>query len=347
MRLPISPPSRVFNKTGRSGLRFSLYRMAWATPGGPTMRTMNDPGHGQALHGGRHYENFPVASWLLPARMRQPMLALYAFARTGDDLADEGDAAPEARLTALEDLRSGLTLLPTEASTPLSQIGAALASACHAQALSTEPANALIRAFARDAAFEPFADWASVADYCAHSANPVGRLVLGFAGLAQEPASSIAAMERASDAVCSGLQLVNFAQDFGQDLGRNRPTLPRVLWPEQWSWSTEQRSLLCSHSLSTEQQAGMTRVLARRGLELLDSANALPLLIRRSRLAGRRRLSLEIALTISGGRAIGERVMLAPHEPWAASPKLSRMDMIKLIPHALSLWLGLVPERAP
>ncbi|MFM1859546.1 MAG: hypothetical protein RL133_1046 [Pseudomonadota bacterium] len=347
MRLPISPPSRVFNKTGRSGLKSSLYRMAWLNPWGPTMQTMNEPGLGQALHGGHHYENFPVASWLLPARMRQPMLALYAFARTGDDLADEGDDPPAVRLRALEDLRSGLTLLPTEARTPLSQIGATLAQACRAQALATAPAHALIDAFSHDAAFEPFSDWAGIADYCAHSANPVGRMVLGFAGLAQEEPAVAASMERASDAICSGLQLVNFAQDFGQDLGRNRPTLPQVLWPEQWSWDVEQRSLIATQSLSAEQQAGMTRVLARRGLELLDSARALPAMIRRSRLSGRRRLSLEIALTIAGGCAIGERVMASPLEPWNTSPKLSRMDMFKLIPRALVLWLAPGSEPTP
>ena len=340
MRLPISPPSRVFNKTGRPGLRFPLYRMAYPSLAGPTMHSMNDPGLGQALHGGHHYENFPVASWLLPKRMRRPVLALYTFARTGDDLADEGHAPAASRLEALADLRSGLSLQPSEALTPLSQIGAALAAACRSAGLPSQPAQDLLNAFCYDARFEPFDDWPALSRYCAQSANPVGRLVLGFAGLPHESPSSISAMETASDAVCSGLQLVNFAQDFGQDLGRHRPTLPRVLWPESWSWNTDLRSLESTELLSPEQQAGMTRVLARRGLELLDSAQHLPALIRRSRLAGRNRLSLEISLTIEGGRAIAQRVMASPLVPWTASPRLSRADMFRLIPRSFGLWMG-------
>lgn len=303
------------------------------------MQSMNDPGLGQALHGGHHYENFPVASWLLPARMRPPTLALYAFARTGDDLADEGDAPPAQRLRDLDELRQGLALHEAAPHSVLREIGARLARSCAQLGVSTEPAARLIEAFEYDAAFQPFPDWASLEAYCDRSANPVGRLVLAFAGLAREAPQARAEIERLSDAVCSGLQLVNFAQDFGQDRGRHRPTLPQAEWPGAWRWDTQAARLSQSSELSAVEQSRMTSLLAQRGLSRLSSARGLPRLLRSSSLDGRQRLALEIALTIVGGISVAERVLADPIGPWLRSPKLSRGEMLLLIPRALVLWL--------
>ncbi|MEY2777766.1 MAG: hypothetical protein RLY30_1864 [Pseudomonadota bacterium] len=313
--------------------------MASRALSGPTMRNMNDPGLGQALHGGHHYENFPVASWLLPRRMRLPTLALYAFARTGDDLADEGEASTEQRLQGLNELLSGLTRRAQGQGSALQSLGAELALQCEQLGISTTPAEQLIEAFRYDAAFRPFDDWESVHRYCRQSANPVGRLVLAFAGLDRESDTRRAEIERQSDAVCTGLQLANFAQDFGQDLGRNRPTLPRSEWPNAWRWDDHQSRLIQGEALSPSEQLGMTRSLAQRALHLLESARSLPGLLRHARLDGRQRIALEIALTLCGGVAIAQRVLRDPLAPWHASPKLSRWDMALLVPSALALWM--------
>ena len=321
--------------------------MTFYAPTGPTMLGMNDPGLGQAFHGGHHYENFPVASWLLPERMRAPTLAFYRFARTGDDLADEGDWPAEHRSRALEVLRSGLTLGSAPQSSALQGIGARLAEHCARQGVSTQPAQLLLEAFHYDAHFQPFADWAAVQAYCGRSANPVGRMVLAFAGLGQERPEIRAEIEQLSDAVCTGLQLVNFAQDFGQDLARHRPTLPQSEWPSIWTWDTQGARLIASGIPSQNQQAAITRSLAQRGLDQITSARLLPKRLRQSRLEGRRRLALEIAVTMEGGSAMARRVLRDPIGPWGQSPRLSRLELIRCLPGAFGLWVGLTGPAAP
>lgn len=315
--------------------------MAPAVLVGHTMRNMNERGLGQALHGGHHYENFPVASWLLPRQMRRPVLALYAFARTGDDLADEGTAGTEARIQALAALRSGLRdAAGSEASDSLREIGRQLGRACADLRIAVDPAESLLEAFEYDAAFRPFADWQAVYTYCAKSANPVGRLVLAFAGLENEPPQQSRLIHQCSDAVCTGLQLVNFAQDFGEDLGRQRPTLPQALWPEEWHWNDALRVLEERSPLSHHQRKALPQLLAQEGIRLIDSAAQLPRLLRRSGLVGRYRLALEIALTMAGGRTIGQAVLRDPIAPWTQSPRLSRLDLLRLVPPSIAACLG-------
>ena len=183
-----------------------------------------DPGHlGTAFHGGRHYENFPVASWLLPAEMRGTLLALYQFARTGDDLADEGDLAPEVRQAGLNALRTGLhgqatrSLQPTEHQ----KIGSALRAELLARQLNTIEAEKLLDAFEMDVLHQPYSTISDLMIYCRHSADPVGRIMLAAAKIIDNP-NADCPITAASDAICSGLQLVNFAQDMGQDFSRRR-----------------------------------------------------------------------------------------------------------------------------
>lgn len=165
----------------------------------------------------RHYENFTIGSCLLPRSERRHLAALYAFARGADDIADEpehaGDraAALDAWEAALDDALGG------RASGP---VFVAVAHTLEARGLSDEPLRALLRAFRYDAAFEPFADFTALRAYCANSANPVGRLVLGLFGVTDERALAL------SDEVCTGLQLANFWQDLSVDLPRGRSYLP-------------------------------------------------------------------------------------------------------------------------
>lgn len=174
----------------------------------------------------RHYENFPVASWLCPPRLRPPIVAIYAFARTADDIADEGDAAPERRLADLQSLRDDLAATARGAtpSPRWPQVFGPLGQAMRDFALPEALLADLLSAFTQDVEKTrdggAYADSAELLDYCRRSANPIGRLLLHMDGI--QDAASLAM----SDAVCSGLQLINFWQDLSVDLPRGRFYLP-------------------------------------------------------------------------------------------------------------------------
>lgn len=169
-----------------------------------------------------HYENFPVASWLCPAALRPPITAIYWFARTADDLADEGDAPAEQRLADLAAYRAELQRVA--AGQPPRPRWAAvfqpLARAIQAHALPVPLLDDLLQAFERDVPNPRYADRAALLDYCRQSANPVGRLLLHLHGITQPQALA------QSDAICSALQLINFWQDLSVDLPRGRCYLP-------------------------------------------------------------------------------------------------------------------------
>ena len=169
-----------------------------------------------------HYENFPVASALCPARLRPAVLAIYAFARTADDLADEGDAPAAERLTDLRAYRSDLlaTFEGREASARWHGIFVRLGRARQAHDLPLEPFLRLLDAFERDTQALPYLNRAELLGYCALSANPVGHLLLHLYG--QHGADQ----RQRSDAICSALQLINFWQDLGLDLSRRRLYVP-------------------------------------------------------------------------------------------------------------------------
>ena len=175
-----------------------------------------------------HYENFPVASWLCPARLRPAIVAIYHFARTADDLADEGDASAQQRLDDLRQYRAELDLcLRGEAAQDprWTQVFARLQSAVQAFALPAQPLHDLLSAFEQDVAYtgvgHQYRDRAELLDYCRRSANPVGRLMLHLYGV--RDAQSL----EKSDAICSALQLINFWQDRTSDLARGRDYLPQ------------------------------------------------------------------------------------------------------------------------
>ncbi len=173
-----------------------------------------------------HYENFPVASWLCPPHLRPPIAAIYHFARTADDIADEGAAPPDERLADLAaycaDLHAIAAGQPPSVRWP--QVFGPLAAQMQAFALPPQPLDDLLSAFAQDvrktAAGETYADMAELLDYCRRSANPVGRLLLHLYGVHDAQAL------HESDAICSALQLINFWQDLSVDIPRDRYYLP-------------------------------------------------------------------------------------------------------------------------
>lgn len=173
-----------------------------------------------------HYENFPVASWLCPPHLRGPIAAIYAFARTADDIADEGDASADARLSDLAAYRADLQAIVARGvpSARWSAVFLPLSGVVQGYHLPVNLLDDLLCAFEQDvqktAAATGYADRAELLNYCALSANPVGRLLLHLYRV-----SDTQALEQ-SDAICTALQLINFWQDLSVDIPRGRFYLP-------------------------------------------------------------------------------------------------------------------------
>ncbi len=167
-----------------------------------------------------HYENFPVASWLLPRRLRGPIELIYAFARQADDFADEGERSDAGRLADLERFRAELRRIERgeEPATPLfRELGAML----RRHSLPLPLFHDLLDAFTQDVTKKRYADFGEVMDYCRRSANPVGRLLLHLFGAATPRNLAL------SDGICSSLQLINFLQDVAVDYRKGRIYLPQ------------------------------------------------------------------------------------------------------------------------
>jgi squalene synthase HpnC len=185
-----------------------------------------------------HYENFPVASHLLPAAMRPHVAAVYAFARVADDIADEGSAPPAERREQLrlwrdrihraagddKDAGSAGSAGPVDdraASDRDELMALAIGHSIRSLDLPLQLFDDLLSAFGQDTMTTRYASWDDVFDYCRRSANPVGRLVLRIGGYRDD------ALDRSSDALCTALQLTNFWQDFGRDWRSGRLYVPR------------------------------------------------------------------------------------------------------------------------
>ena len=238
-----------------------------------------------------HYENFPVASLLLPRRLRPHVAAVYAFARTADDFADEGSRTPAERLRLLDRWRQrlhGLTGPPHPGEPPQAeQIFDAVHSTIRDRSLPLELFEDLLSAFRQDVTVSRYETWDELLDYCRRSANPVGRLVLRIAGYCD------ASLDAQSDDICTALQLTNFWQDVKTDAARGRVYLPRH-----------------------ETMAGAarrTRQLFERGRPLCDAV--------------RGRLRLELRATWLGGVRILDRLERQQFDPSASRPRLTAADL--------------------
>jgi squalene synthase HpnC len=167
-----------------------------------------------------HYENFPVASFALPPRLRHPVEVIYAFARTADDFADEGDASAAERLAALNDYETRLNKIergePAE-----SEFFDELAIVVREHQLPLQAFRDLLSAFRQDVSKTHYADFGEVMDYCRRSANPVGRLLMT---LFEDSDTRHLAY---SDGLCSSLQLINFLQDVAIDYRKGRVYFPQ------------------------------------------------------------------------------------------------------------------------
>ncbi len=259
-----------------------------------------------------HYENFPVGSLLLPSRMRPHVSALYAFARTADDFADEGARAPAERETLLDEWARALGSDPESAAfgriPGLTPVLAATAHTIRACNLPVYLFHDLISAFRQDVRVRRYATWVDVLDYCRRSANPVGRLVLRIAGY-DDPA-----LDRQSDAVCTALQLTNFWQDLGTDWARGRLYVPA----EELAAAGAREQDLDARRLTPEWRAALVRVAARTRA-LFDEGRGIA-----GRVRGR--FGWELRVTWLGGVRILDRLERRGFDVFDRRPVLSLAD---------------------
>jgi len=249
-----------------------------------------------------HYENFPVASLLLPAPLREPIEIIYRFARSADDFADEGDDPPELRLRKLNDYRRQLE-------TPEDPLLRDVAKIIREHELPVELFADLLDAFSQDVTKKRYANFADVLDYCRRSANPVGRLLLH---LFKRTSDSNC---RASDAICSALQLVNFWQDVDVDyLNDGRIYLPQ---DEMARHGVTERHI--SQKICDDAWRSLMKFQVERARALMLSGKNLG-----RALPGR--IGLEIRATIQGGLRILEKIERARYDVFRRRPKLRALD---------------------
>ena len=269
----------------------------------------------------QHYENFPVASLLSPAALRPAVMAIYRFARTADDLADEGEAAAEQRRARLAAYRADLDAVlagrPDSGRWPA--VFASLATALREHALPPEALHALLDAFEQDVRNPRYTDRAMLLDYCARSANPVGRLLLHLYRVGDGLSL------RQSDAICSALQLINFWQDLSVDLPRDRVYVPLA---------DLQRHGLELAQLVHQPDSAATRELVRDLVRWTGAlmAEGAPLALR---LPGR--IGWELRLVVQGGSRILEKIAAMDFASVRARPVLARRDAPGLLWRALCM----------
>jgi len=266
-----------------------------------------------------HYENFPVASWLCPAGLRPAVVALYHFARTADDLADEGEASTAQRVQDLHDYRADL--VAATAGTPNShrwpQVFGPLAREMH----RLQPAllHDLLDAFEQDLAPPRYRDRAHLLDYCRRSANPVGRLLLGLYGV-----TDATSLQR-SDAICSALQLINFWQDFSRDGPRGRLYVPQADLDRHGMAAAD--VLACRDSPAA--RALIRDLCAWARMLMLDGA---PLALTLPGRAG-----WELRLVVQGGLLILDKIAARQHDSLLHRPAVGAWDMPRLAWRALTM----------
>ena len=268
-----------------------------------------------------HYENFPVASWLCPPRLRQPITAIYHFARTADDLADEGQAAPAQRLADLSQYRQDLqaVLAGHRPGPRWPRVFDGLAQQLRAFALPPHLLHDLLNAFEQDVQNPRYADRASLLGYCRLSANPIGRLLLHLYGIEDE------ASLRQSDAICSALQLINFWQDLSRDLPNGRCYIPTSdLMQHHLSWPDN----MPKHD--TAQTRRLIRDLADWSRRLM--AQGAPLATRVPGRAG-----WELRLVVQGGLRILEKISAMDHSTLNRRPRVGFLDAPLLLWRACTM----------
>lgn len=261
-----------------------------------------------------HYENFPVASWLMPKAARPHIAAIYAFARIADDFADEGTRTPAERSALLDDWQRRLDqaadghVAPTGQTQHDAVFVALSATMVEIGAGMHGLLGDLLSAFRQDVTTTRYETWSGVLDYCRRSANPVGRLVLLVTGHTNPEAAV------KSDAVCTALQLTNFWQDLAVDWSRGRLYVPLEIVRAHGAdvADLDRRVLSEAWHAVMRDVGGRTRDLFDSGRGVADLVNG--------------RLTWELRVTWLGGSRILDRLVEADYDVFHQRPTLSRRD---------------------
>ena len=262
-----------------------------------------------------HYENFPVASFLIPKKKRRFVAAIYAFARTADDFADEPGMEQEERMRKLIEWEEELAECYKGSANR--EIFIALRETVQQNDIPQDLLVRLLSAFKSDVTTRRYATFGDVLRYCTNSANPVGRLVLMLFGYRDEQ------LFQYSDHICTALQLANFWQDVTVDLDKDRMYLPledmrRFSVTEQELFS---RSFTPAVLSLMEFQVKRTREFFEKGKPLLDAVG--------------RDLKLELRLTWRGGMKILRKIENAGYDVFGERPTLSKKDKLGLLIRSL------------
>ena len=258
----------------------------------------------------RHYENFHVATFLLPRRLRQDFYNVYAYCRWADDLGDEmGDRAESLKLLGwwraeLDAMYAGRATHP---------VFVALMGTVRKYAIPRQPFADLIQAFVQDQTVARYRDWEDLFGYCRYSANPVGRLVLHLCGY------SDAERQRLSDATCTALQLANFWQDVTVDLLKDRVYIP-LETIERHGYTVEE---LCARRFTPAFREVMREAVEKARELFLEG---LPL----SRMVDRR-LALDLDLFSRGGMRVLDKIARREYDVLAARPAISKAERVRLL----------------
>ena len=276
-----------------------------------------------------HYENFPVASRLLPSSIRPHIAAVYAFARVADDFADEGDRTVQERLSLLDRWESCLVqredalvtnqLFGDLTHPEVAQIFVALRHTIDKFALPIELFTDLLSAFRQDVTVKRYENWVDLLDYCRRSANPVGRIVLRLAG------HTDSVLDQQSDCVCSALQITNFLQDFGRDWKDGRLYVPLEIQNECGAKLADLEAGLVTSEWreALESCAEKTKELFLEGRPVCDAVTGA--------------LRMELRLTWLGGMRILDRVGRRRYDPLKKRPVLEFTDFAPLVWRAV-MW---------
>lgn len=286
---------------------------------GPSSSSPEQSTAQNALQGTGHYENFPVASVLCPPHLRPAIIAIYGFARTADDLADEGDAAPQARLDALAAYRADLmaSAAGLAPSPRWADVFSRLTPAIRQFALPIHLLTDLLSAFEQDVLKQRYASQAELLDYCRRSANPVGRLLLHLYGVDDETAL------QQSDCICTALQLINFWQDLSVDIPRGRIYLPADAWAAHGV--NEAQLLTLDSNPNTihliADSVHQARDLMRKGSPLVKKVPG--------------RGGWELRLVVQGGLRILDKIEALNFNTLQQRPTLNPQDVVLMGWHAL------------
>ncbi|NLR74039.1 squalene synthase HpnC [Leeia aquatica] len=269
-----------------------------------------------------HYENFPVASVLLPRRLRRPIEVIYAFARSADDLADEGEVAAEQRLAALQHYCEQLEAIG-RGETPAEPLFQRLAVVIREHDLPLSLFHDLLDAFSQDVVKTRYADFGELVQYCRRSANPVGRLLLHLYGRATPHNLAL------SDGICTALQLINFWQDVAIDWQKQRVYLPQ----EDLQRFGVTEAQIAAGQVNPAWQALMrfeierTRKLLQAGAPL---ARVLP-----------GRMGLELRMIVLGGERILKKLWDVQGDVFTQRPVLKAGDWLYMLSRACwPAWPG-------